>query len=204
MPRLSSRASSGVPPWWKTTLRPVSALVAIDRGGLQAALRDVLADPLERDRALERGLQRRRVQQRVDVEREQAREGQRRAGEPLQVAHRRRRHHVAPADLLPDRAAADEREVAAVGQRRGQIGAVDRADARAEDQVRALGLRQCGEQDREHPGLIGAACAAAGEHERDRLRRHPGAQATASRTVSRNCRAVARCPRSSSSVSPTS
>ena len=86
-----------MPPWWKTTLRPVCADVATTAAAAARPLdvRSMRSNGITRSSV---ALQRRRVEQRRNVEREQAGEVQRAAHEPLEVAEGRRREHVAPAD----------------------------------------------------------------------------------------------------------
>ena len=164
-----------------------------DRRGDQPARPRRARRSAERDQPLQRVLERRRVQQRRDVERQQAGEGQRGAGDPVQVAQRGRREHVAPRDRSHS-----ARPAVSAGRRhragRREVGAVDRADARADDDVRALGL-----------AAARAAAPTARRPRRRRVRRRRRARARSVgvmpallRTASRKARAVGRWARSSS------
>ena len=186
MPRLSSRTSSGVPPWWKTTLRPVSADVATTAAEISRPVVDV------RGRSSRTGSGARACACSGVAS---SSDGTSSDSRPVKVsaarAIRSRSRSEGVASTSPQvisshssRPGAQVRVV--VGG--GQVGAVDGADARADDHVRALVVRQRGQQHRQHSGLVGAARPAAGEHERDRL----ASSRSASRTVSRNARAVAR------------
>ena len=173
------------PPWWKTTLRPVSADVATTAAEISRPSSTWRRDLLERDQRSSVCLSGVASSSEGTSSESSPVKVSGRAGDPVEVAERGRRQHVAPVISSHSRAAGASGPVVLVGACR-EVGAVDGADARADDDVRALVAAAARAAARRAPRPRRRRAPAAGEHERDRLASSPAR----SRTVSRKARAV--------------
>ena len=161
-----------------------------DGGRRQRAVLHVARDLLEVDQPFERAAQRRGVEQPVQVGAGQAGEHRGRAQQTAELGRRHQRaQRVAPAQLTPHLDAGRGDVLQRLVRARRDERSVERADAGPDDDVRRLAAR--GERRRQRgqrTGLVGAARAASGEHERDPLTRRPRPIAVLARRSSSVCR----------------